>query len=263
MKKTLALLLALLMIFSVVLVSCGEDEEPVNTDDDFIFTPGKNTGTGTNDSSDKTSDKVDASFSPASGTVYFLYSFKVRKEPKSSDAAKNIAGTVAYASSAELVEKNDKWSKIKFTEGGITQEGYVYNATYTTDVAKVTLVSYGDTPKSGTAANLGTSGLRIRTTPWNCSNVTVDEKYTDCNIQSDIKNGYCAVKEGTALTIVGEVKNAAGTVEWYYVQCTVTGKDNKSYKVEGYAWYELVAVEGATTPTTPGTTETTPVITPV
>ncbi len=264
MKKTLALLLALLMMLSVAVafVSCeNNEEEPENTDDPFIFQPANTddgTGDGTEDGSDN-GNSTASSMTPASGTVYFLYAFKVRQAAKAS--SKSI-GTVDYGSSAELIEMNDKWSKIKFTSEGITKEGYVYNVTYTANQADITLITY-ETPKTGKAANLGTSGLKVRTTPWNCGQVTVDDAYTDCNVQADIKNGFCSVKNDTALEITGEVKDTSGKVLWYYVKCTVTGKENKSYTIEGYAWHEYVAVDGeATNPTTPGEPQK-PVISPV
>ncbi len=263
MKKSLALLLALLMLFSVALVSCTGNEESTDTDDDFIFNPGKNTddGTGTDDGdgtgngTSGTSDNLPA----ASGTVYFLYSFKVRKAMKSSSSSSNIIGTVEYGSSAELVGANDTWSKIKFTSNGGTKEGYVYTGTYTNNQSEVKYTPYEGETKS---AKVNTTGLNVRTTPWVFSG-NVDE-YKTCNIVADINNNvYSSLKKDTALTILGEVKNASGTVTWYYVTYEVTGNDNNVHKGQGYVSASLVLVEGQTTPTTPSEGETNPVITPV
>ena len=155
MKKTLALLLALLMVVSVMFVSCGDNNNSGNptpsgtndefdgpgTDEDFDSTDDDPDDTDFDSTDDETDKITSNTFLPASGNVYFLYAVKVRENPKS--AKKNYVGSVNFASSAELIEKNDTWSKIKFvSEGGAKIEGYVYNDVYTMDANEVTMDWY-------------------------------------------------------------------------------------------------------------------------
>ncbi len=265
MKKILALFLALLMLCSVALVSCNKDkeEETGDSSEDIWSNPTGDSSSSedaSGDSSDDDNASSSSSFTPASGTVYFLYSFKVFKNAKSTSG---YVGDVAYASSAELIEKNSKWSKIRFTDDGITLEGYVYNITYTTNQNDVTLVKY-DTPILGKISGVAASqkGANVRTTPWNCGSFTKDEidtavmdKYANCNIVNGVGEKYY-VKNDTKLEITGAIKDATGNVVWYFAKYTVIGNDNTtSYTGEGFIHHSCVTPDGVTSTTPPAATD--------
>ena len=249
MKKTLALLLALLMLFatfSIAFVSCdGSEEEPHETEDEFNIPGGNNFGDNGNDGTGTSTDKTTgSSFSPASGTVYFLYSIKVRKDPKKS--SQTSVGVIKYGASATLVEMNSTWSKVKFDDGGITKEGYVYNEVYTTNKAAVTVVNL-ETPVKATISGLGKKAdntpytANIRTTPWNCSSSDI---YQNVNVLKNIQNGKYSIADGYEVTKLGATESG----EWIYIEYTAT-VDGTPVTERGYCHKNYITVEGETAPT--------------
>ena len=141
MKKTLALLLALIMMLSMTMVSCNKEEEPDDTEDDFGFNFDDPTGEATGDSTDESGENNNnnSDFVAASGTSYILHPVKVRKDAKKSSST---IGVAAWGSAVELVERNTIWSKVKFTDAdsGAKLEGYIRNELLTADKKQVTLV---------------------------------------------------------------------------------------------------------------------------
>jgi adenylate kinase family enzyme len=106
MKKTLALLLALLMIFSVALVSCGDDEEEDTTKDTAdLF--GEITDDTTTDKTDDNGDKVEdeddknnneeddnglsAGYESTNDTVYVSYKAVLREDDKPETVLKRLS----------------------------------------------------------------------------------------------------------------------------------------------------------------------------
>lgn len=264
MKKTLALLIALIMIVATFAVSCNKEKENGETEprQDFTFDPiGENTASG-DSTGGKTTDKAGnngGDFVAASGTSYILHPVKVRKE-----AAKKSAtiGVAAWASAVELVEKNSTWTKIKFkdSESGATMEGYVYSEILTADKRKVTLVKL-EAPVAGKIVNLGKKEdgkpytLNVRTTPWNCSQSTV---YPNVNVLANIGNEKYQVSDGDVIEKIGETEDK----EWFYIRFTKTvdGKEKVEY---GWCSAKYVALEGQTVDPTPVDPDVPPVIDPI
>ena len=269
MKKTLALLLALLMIASMMLVSCG-DQTPKETEpNDFDGPSTEDELDGTDegdededlDSTDNETGSISSStFQPASGTVYFLYSVKVRENPKS--AKKNYVGNIYFGDSAELIETNNTWSKVRFDANGVKVEGYVYNDVYTMNADAITLEMYPEA-KDAKIANLGNRNdenktpytLNVRTTPWDCGNSVFDSdsEYLNVNVLSGITGGLYSITDGKEIKVLGTTKDGA----WCYIQYTVTVKteDGDTTKTEkGYCSKRFVVIPGEATPDSTDTT---------
>jgi hypothetical protein len=138
MKKTLALLLALITLLTVSLASCskkeGEEIDP-NGDFNFVFddnASAKPTETDKDGNVITDKDTNTNDFIAASGTTYILHPVKVREKAKNSSATIGVAD---WGSAVELVERNQTWTKIKFTDkaSGAVLEGYVRNELLTGD----------------------------------------------------------------------------------------------------------------------------------
>lgn len=249
MKKTLAILLALMMILSLALVSCNKKpDETKQTDDDFGFnfedpteTP---TGNATENGSDKATEdsggNTESNFTAASGTAYILHPVKVRTTPKMS--SKETVGVAGWGDAVELVESNGTWTKIKFTaENGTTKEGYILDELLTADKAQVTLVSL-ETPAKAAISGLGKKEdgtpytLNVRTTPWNCSK---SEEYENVNVLANISNEEYSVKDGDEVEKLGATEDG----KWVYIKFTkqIDGKDVVEY---GWCSVDFVTVEG-------------------
>ncbi|MBP3315292.1 MAG: SH3 domain-containing protein [Clostridia bacterium] len=266
MKKTLALLLALIMMLSMTMVSCNNEEEPDETDDDFEFNFDDPTGDATGDSTGDPTDENgennnNGDFVAASGTSYILHPVKVRKEAKKSSST---IGVAAWGSAVQLVERSTLWTKIKFTDkdSGATLEGYVRNELLTADKKQVTLVEL-EAPVAAKINGLGTHKddgtpytLNVRTTPWNCSQ---SEEYPNVNVLANIGNEKYDVVDGDEVEKLGETEDG----KWVYIRFTkeVDGAEKVEY---GWCSAEFVKVEGEETPDTPvDTPDAPPAIDPV
>ena len=266
MKKTLALLLALIMMLSMTMVSCNKEDEPDETDDDFEFNfedpTGDATGDSTGDSTDENGENnSNGDFVAASGTSYILHPVKVRKEAKKSSST---IGVAAWGSAVQLVERSTLWTKIKFTDkdSGATLEGYVRNELLTADKKQVTLVEL-EAPVAAKISGLGTHKddgtpytLNVRTTPWNCSQ---SEEYPNVNVLANIGNEKYDVVDGDEVEKLGETEDG----KWVYIRFTkeVDGAEKVEY---GWCSAEFVKVEGEETPDTPvDTPDAPPAIDPV
>lgn len=263
MKKTLALLLALIMMLSITMVSCNKEEEPDATDDnfDFNFDVDETGETSTGDSTDENGEgnNNNSDFVPASGTSYILHPVKVRKEAKKSSST---IGVAAWGSAVQLVERSTLWTKIKFTDkdSGATLEGYVRNELLTADKKQVTLVEL-DTPVAAKINGLGNKDdgtpytLNVRTTPWNCSQ---SEEYPNVNVLANIGNEKYQVKDGDEVEKLGATEDG----KWVYIRFvkTVDGAEKTEY---GWCSADYVKVEGETPDTPVDTPDAPPAIEPV
>ena len=263
MKKTLALLLALFTIFATVsLASCSKKEkenDEGNDIPDFNFDdPSVDASDATGDTTDESGNVVNKNdFVTATGTAYILHPVEVRKDPKNSSSS---VGVAQWASTVTLKERNATWSKIEFSDGGVTTEGYVRNELLTTDAKKITLKAL-ETPAAAKIANLGTKQdgtaytLNVRTTPWNCS---ASEEYPNVNVLANIGNEKYQVKDGDAVEKMGTTEDG----EWAYIRFTKTVDGVE--KVEwGWCAAKYVVVEGEVTGGEPVDPNTPPTIAPV
>ncbi len=252
MKKTLALLLALLMLFSatIALVSCdeGEETEPIETEDDF-FVPGGNSfgtdgGNGTGVGGTGTSAN---GFAPITEntTAYMLMSVNVKANAKKS-AATN--GSVLYGKAVTRIEANNTWTKIKYTDtNGASKEGYVYNEVLTVDAGRVTYVAE-ETPLKATSKS---DKVTVRKAPWTGSeeyNTVIDQIINDANGDS------YKLKKDQEVTILGQTQSAdeSGN-KWAYIKYSVSGQD-----VYGYCRMDMLSTGNASS--TPSIDPSTPVV---
>ena len=141
MKKTLAILLALIMTASVALVSCNESDTTDDNNDDFVVDfeggdinnatkepetdeNGETIHTSNNGSSNNNNNNNSGSSSSTmtqvNDTVYVLYKAKLRESAKETS---KVLVDIPFATAVSRAEKNSKWSKV--TYGGYT--GYVMN----------------------------------------------------------------------------------------------------------------------------------------
>ena len=261
MKKTLALLLALIMMLSMTMVSCNKEEEPDETEDDFGFNFDDPTGEATGDSTDESGENNNnnSDFVAASGTSYILHPVKVRKDAKKSSST---IGVAAWGSAVELVERNTIWSKVKFTDAdsGAKLEGYIRNELLTADKKQVTLKSL-DAPVAAKINGLEPKDdgtyytLNVRTTPWLCSQ---SEEYPNVNVLANISNEKYKVENGDEVEKLGTTENG----EWVYIRFvkTVDGVEKTEY---GWCSAKYVLVEGETPDTPVDTPDAPPAIDPV
>ena len=213
MKKALALLLALLMIFSVVFVSCGEEEEPIDTEDDF-FMPSGNRGTGDESSSGKSSGS-NSGFNPVveSTTAYLLMSVYVRENYKKA----STVNSVDFGQEVTRVETNNTWTKIKYLDDGVAKEGYVRNEVLTTVKGRTEYVAL-ETPISATSKS---DSVIVRKVPWRGSenyNTVIDA------INNNTDGAKYQLKNGQAVEVLYETKEVDGDgKKWGFIKYTVDG----------------------------------------
>lgn len=264
MKKTLALLLALFTVFATVsLAACSkkqnEEDEGGNEIPDFNFDdPSVDASDATGDTTDESGNVVNKNdFVTAKGTAYILHPVEVRKDPKNSSSS---VGVAQWASTVTTIERNATWTKIGFSDGGITTEGYVRNELLTTNAQQVTLKTL-ETPVTAKIANLGKKQdgsaytLNVRTTPWDCSK---SEEYTNANVLANISNEKYQVKDGDVVEKIGATEDG----KWTYIRFTKTV--DGAEKVEwGWCSSSYVTVEGETTGGEPVDPNTPPVIAPI
>ena len=261
MKKTLALLLALIMMLSMTMVSCNKEEPDETDDDDFGFNFEDPTGDATGDSTDESGENNNnnSDFVAASGTSYILHPVKVRKDAKKSSST---IGVAAWGSAVQLVERSTLWTKIKFTDSdsGATLEGYVRNELLTANKKQVTLVEL-EAPVAAKISGLGNKEdgsaytLNVRTTPWNCSQ---SEEYPNVNVLANIGNEKYQVKDGDEVEKLGATEDG----EWVYIRFVKT-VDNAEKTEYGWCAAKYVTVEGETPDTPVDTPDAPPAIDPV
>ena len=219
MKKTLALLLAMLMILSVALISCGkkDEEETADSSDDlgFVFDAGSNaSGDGSGDGESGESED-NSGFAPIveNKEAYALMSAYVRKSHKKS--ATN--GKVIYGDKVTRIETDGTWTKIKYTDDDAQKEGYVRNELLTTDKGRVDY-TIKETPVKATS---NSDKVSVRQAPW-----TGSENYPTLIKEITGTDGESyKLKKDQAVEIIAETnsKDDSGNT-WAWISYTVNGK---------------------------------------
>ena len=157
MKKTLAILLALIMSASVALVSCNESGNNIDDEnDDFVvdfdndvetsepetdengetIKPSDTHNTGNSGNNNNTSNTTMES---VNDTVYVLYTANIRAQA-SDKTSVDILATAPFGTALTRSEKNSKWSKVTFTKDGSTITGYIANDLITTSAKAVNFI---------------------------------------------------------------------------------------------------------------------------
>lgn len=231
MKKTIAIILALLMMLSVAFVSCSE-KEPKDTDDttdDFWDNVGETDdkkSSETGDETDKNGNNVttNSTFVTVNDTVYVLYNAVIRETAKTS--GKQVA-TAVFGTQLPRVEKNSKWSKVKVGD----VEGYIANDLITTNSGTVTFTKL-ETPATAKVVNLGESkNANLRKYPIALTSPAV----------VDIKefNAHCIIGQiakDTEVTVI----SVSGDGQWAYVKCQAKASkgegefEDTTKELEGY-----------------------------
>jgi hypothetical protein len=227
MKKTLAIILALIMLLSVALVSCSkEGKETEAPTDDFwgnvedTDPDDENNGTET----DAQGNQISSSdyHTNANGDVYVLHPVKVREKDKKT--SKSTVGTLSFGQKVSRIAMNATWSKISFSDNGVVKEGYVYNEILTTDAKAVNVVML-DTPVEVEITGLGKDkdgrsiSINVRSTPWNCSATECKvADYVNINVLPNINNKKYAVIDGFKVIKLGATEDG----KWVRVKYDVT-----------------------------------------
>ena len=229
MKKTLALILALLMILSVALVSCGGEEEETSGTDDIFNIPGGDNTTGgdeneENNEGDDANNTTSAGYTATNDTVYVCYKAVLRANDK---ATAEVVDTVEFATALTRVAKSKKWSEINYN--GAT--AYIANDLITESKSAVTFkdVEEGTTRK---VTKLGQSkNANLRLYPLALTNplvVELETFNTSCIIgqvpkDAEVKvlkisedNAWAYIEcEGYAATDKGEYATTKTTLKGY------------------------------------------------
>lgn len=258
MKKTLALILALLMILSITLVSCGDKEkqsQSSSTDDIWNYggdenndnsgEEGENNQNGGNQTSTNTYEEINQ-------TMYVLHPVKVRGIDKKT--TQNTVGTLDFGDSVTVTGKNSTWYRVKLANGTI---GYVYDDVLTSSADAVT-VKLLDTPIEVEIYNLGKNdkgeaiSLNVRSTPWNCSASACDvADYVNINVLANISNKKYTVTDGFKVIKLG----ATADGNWIRIKYTakVDGVDVTEW---GFCHKDYIKTQGESAPVDPNTPPT-------
>ena len=244
----------------------GDIEIDDNTESNIPSTPSTEDNIEIDDSAESnipsapsTEDDISNDFIAASGTTYILHPVKVREKAKKSSATIGVAD---WGSAVELVERNQTWTKIKFTDkaSGAVLEGYVRNELLTGDKKAVTMVAI-DPVVEAKIVNLGKKQdgtaitLNVRTTPWNCSE---SEEYTNINVLANISNKKYSVQDGDVVEKLGTTEDG----KWVRIRFTKTvdGAEKVEY---GWCAAKYVGVDGETVDTPVTDPNTPPAIDPI
>ena len=251
MKKTLALLLALLMVFSIALVSCGnDDEQPTDTQNNDFVSPGlKNTGTGTGTGTGKGTGTASNTFVDKNDTVYVLCDANIREEAKSSS---DLLVTVPFKTALQRTKANNKWSEVTYTnQSGNPIKGYIANDLITTNAKSVNFVAQGteEAPvvtKIKDNLGAGINNAIIRSFPL-ADSINNFQVLTD---EQDAAMKIAQIPKGTAdITVVSVSEDGV----WAYIKGLGNPKDSSgnyattnNTPVEGYCLYSVLEISGAT-----------------
>ena len=262
MKKTLAILLAMIMAASVALSACGDSDKEKETQDDF----NKDFGTETSESAtgettdgetvDSTEAKDEENVNPGSSSnmeivndkVYVLHPSAVRERTK---ITSDKVGDVPFAAELVRTEKNTNWSKIKYTSGDKTIEGYITNDVITTNKDAVTFnEKKGEddaavTTKIKDSKTLGAMNAIVRKYPLA---VPQDEFAVLDKEEFNEKSIVAQIPAGSEVELV----SVSADGKWAYVK----GKGNKPVNgeypdnlvdIEGYTSYNNLEIAGTNT----------------
>ena len=261
MKKTLAILLALIMSASVALVACDNaDEPPADDDDDFVIDfagaednndptekpetdkngetikPSGNSGSNNNSGSSNTATTMQT----VNDTVYVLYKAKIRENTK--DTSKVLA-EAPFGTTLSRSEKNSKWSKV--TYNGVV--GYIMNDLVTTNADTITFEDQGVAGEGENAEKVyptsklvGTSKYRLRYYP-----LADGYPHSLVMLSTDELGQAGQILGGTEVTVLEVSKDKM----WAKVKCTkvdvaVNGefKGNYTSTATGYIPYSFLEV---------------------
>ncbi len=208
MKKTLALLLALLMLASVALVACNDDEkEPVsddeeyedgdnvkdNEDEDTDEDSEKDTEEDTEKDTEKETENNVDEWETKNDTVYTgMNNINLRKE--ASRNASVLKTVSAYGTSLTRTKTNGIWSEVTYNG----TKGYILNELLSTDANDFAFDAV-ETPSTLTIKD----GYQVRfhTTPFE----SIEFAYENVLRSSGVKAEYLAA--GTTIKKVGISKN--------------------------------------------------------
>ena len=265
MKKTLAILLALIMSASVALVSCNESGNNIDDEnDDFVvdfdndvetsepetdengetIKPSDTHNTGNSGNNNNTSNTTMES---VNDTVYVLYTANIRAQA-SDKTSVDILATAPFGSSLTRTEKNSKWSKVTYTKDGSTVTGYIANDLITTNAKAINFIEKKNEDGSAVVtkikSTLNANNAIIRKFPLangypNNFKVLDSDKFSAGSIVAQIPKGT------DNITVVSVSEDGV----WAYVKGT--GKlynggnpSSDSTTVEGYTLYSNLEIAG-------------------
>ena len=236
MKRFLALFLVLVLAFSVVLVSCKDNnsedpEETTEDEEDFVGIGGTTSGSETSATTAPIGNThTDFTWTDdTNGTMVYVQinGLNVRSDTNSSSGEDNQTwrATANFGESYKRIRYNDSWTQIDYKGN----QYYVSSKYVTTDDGKITFTP--DTEES--TVYVVASSLNLRYTTY---------------VGEDVDNLCTNVSKGVELTRIATSKN--GT--WIKVRCTYTPVGSDTQKTEEvYCKAEFVSAEkDATTAST-------------
>lgn len=274
MKKTLALILAMLLAASVALVSCDKKEDDLGDDDgdggfvvDFddldetdppetdengeTLKPKETTNSGGNSGGSSTTMET------VSDKVYVLYTANIREEA-SDKSSVDILGSAPFGAELTRSAKNSKWSKVTYSKDGTTIEGYIANDLISTDARSVNFIEQKITTGEGESAVEGPVVTKIKAESALGAKNAVIRKYPLADgvpnnfkvLDNESFNNSCIVAQIPAGTAEITVVSVSEDGKWAYVK----GKGNKPVNgeypvnpvdVEGYTLYSNLEIAGS------------------
>ena len=224
MKKLLCLLLALLMIVSVALVACGdENDEPVDTEDDFVFDPTPATDAAT-ESDTTASEPVVYEFQDVDETVYVQNCVKVNVRSTPTTVGNNVVGSIEFGAQYKRVKKGDVWSGIE-----VNGEILYVNTYFLTDKPdEVVFEMKDDTPATIYVTNIDADTGEER----NLNLRTFTSTSPDASFHPNGNVGEVA-KHGAPLTVTG----ISADGHWYRVDFTTTNDKGETKTIRNLYVY--------------------------
>ena len=191
MKKTLAILLALIMTASVALMSCdNSSDDNIDDNEDFVIDDfggdedkddaavetndkGETVKPNTDKNTTNTNGNTTTTMETVNDKVYVLYDANIRDQASTKNASK-VIGKAPFGAELTRTQKNSSWSKVSYKDAsGNTIEGYISNELVTTNKQTVTFVKQekvtgeGEDKKTEAVVSklVGTGNYRLRYFP--------------------------------------------------------------------------------------------------
>lgn len=191
MKKTLAILLALIMTASVALMSCdNSSDDNIDDNEDFVIDDfggdedkddasvetndkGETVKPNTDKNTTNTNGNTTTTMETVNDKVYVLYDANIRDQASTKNASK-VIGKAPFGAELTRTQKNSSWSKVSYKDAsGATIEGYISNELVTTNKQTVTFVKQekvtgeGEDKKTEAVVSklVGTGNYRLRYFP--------------------------------------------------------------------------------------------------
>ncbi len=269
MKKTLVILLALIMATSVAVTAC-EEESSNNTESQYemIFDDSSsnvvtdesgNEVVSTDESGNTNTDTpgVATDGEVVNDTIYVLHSAAIRE--KSSKKATNTTaaiGSIPFGASAKRTWKGEFWSKITYETNGKTVEGYVSNQLITSNIDTVTFIKQEIVTGEGENQTVAPVVSKLKADPQNyrLREYPLAKGYPhDVTIEIAAEKGQVA--PGTEVTVLevskdemwAKIRVEAGKLNILNDKGsygTVEAKDQKfsSEAAEGYVLYSYLEI---------------------